>query len=355
MSRQVETTSGEAKNQGPEEMLEVRDYVARYSCCRAEEIGVEKLTGDASTRQYFRTTLPDGRSFIVARYPEPFDPISHSYCDVTKLFLVAGLPVPRLLDVNGDRAMMLQEDLGDVRLQDWLPSATDEDCRLAYREAVDLIVRIQRATQLAYDRESAASRLAFDVEKLSWELRYFSSNFFEKYLQSPLATDLAERVQGEFVQMASELAAAPRVLTHRDFHSRNLMLFNGRQYIIDHQDARMGPPSYDVASLLGDPYVELDDELVEEMIAYFLESKSRDSGDPLDAQARSEFMKEYDLMAAQRLLKATGTYAYQTAVVGNQVYVPYIPRSLSRAIRAMERLNRFPAIRQALDVVAGRW
>jgi hypothetical protein len=351
MSRQVESTSGEVKNQGPEEMLAVRDYVARYSCCRAEEIAVERLTGDASTRQYFRTALPDGRSFIIARYPEPFDPASHSYCDVTKLFLVAGLPVPRLFDVNGELGMMLQEDLGDVRLQDWLPTATTEEHRLAYREAVDLIVRIQAATELAYDRGSIASRLAFDVEKLGWELRYFYTNFFEKYLQSPLAADVAEQVQDEFLQIASELAAVPRVLTHRDFHSRNLMLTGSREHIIDHQDARMGPPSYDLASLLGDPYVELDDELVEEMITHFLESH----GGNATSEARAEFRAEFELMSVQRLLKATGTYAYQTAVVGNQVYVPYIPRSLSRAIRAMERLNRFPAIRRALDAVAGRW
>jgi hypothetical protein len=338
------------------EIERVREYAGDFFCTDPEDIAVEKLTGDASTRRYFRLRLPDGKTFIVACYAEPFDPATHPYCDVTALFRSAGLPVPDLLDVDGPRAMMLVQDLGDLRLQDWVPRATADARRRAYREAVDLILRIQEATRLAFERGSVASRLAFDEEKLGWELRFFYTTFFEAYLQQPLPDDQRERVLAECEHIARELAARPRVLTHRDFHSRNLMLWDGRQYIIDHQDARQGPSSYDLASLLGDPYVVLEPDLVEEMFAYFVQRKAEQKGPgahPLDGR---EFEHEYEVMMVQRLLKATGTYAYQTAVVGTTVYVPYIGRALRGALRALDRLGQYPALHRAvaraLDTIA---
>jgi len=328
----------------------VRAYAARVFALTTSAVRAEKLAGDASMRQYFRVHLPDGRHYVVARYPEPFDPTTHPYCDVTALFLKAGLPVPMILDADGERAMMLLEDLGDLRLQDWLPWASIEERRAAYREAVELILRIQDATALARECGSVASRLAFDVEKLEGELHFFFVNFFERYLGLSLDPERAERLHEEFRQMATELAAIPRVLTHRDFHSRNLMWHRDRLYIIDHQDARLGPPSYDLASLLGDPYVELEEVLIEEMLELFLQEKAR--GEERWSSERCQmFRRELELMSLQRLLKATGTYAYQTAVLSNSVYVPYIPRALQRAARVLFRLERFPALQEVFDEI----
>ncbi len=333
----------------------IEDTVRAYAACvfglAPHGVRVERLAGDASVRQYFRVYFPDGSHYVVARYPEPFDPATHPYCDVTALFLKAGLPVPKLFDADGERAMMLLEDLGDIRLQDWLPAARPQERRAIYREAVRLILRIQEATRLAEECGSVAARLAFDVEKLDWELRFFFTNFFEKHLGLSLDLERVERLHAEFLEIATELAAIPRVLTHRDFHSRNLMLHRGRLYIIDHQDARLGPPSYDLASLLGDPYVELEDALAEEMIEFFLEQKARVDASWRLAKRHALFRQEMDLMSLQRLLKATGTYAYQTAVLGNPVYAPYIPRALRRAARVLFRLGRFPALQEAFEEI----
>lgn len=328
----------------------VRAYAARVFGLPASAVRARRLAGDASMRQYFRIVLPDERRYVVARYPEPFDPATHPYCDVTALFLKAGLPVPSIFDADGEQALMLLEDLGDVRLQDWLATAEPEARRSAYREAIRLILRIQDATRLAQECGSVAARLAFDVEKLDGELCFFFTNFFEKYLDLSLEAEHRERLHEEFREIAAELAAIPRVLTHRDFHSRNLMWHRGQLYIIDHQDARLGPPSYDVASLLGDPYVELEDALIEEMVAFFLEEKARADAAWSSARCRA-FRGELDLMLLQRLLKATGTYAYQTAVLGNSVYIPYIPRALQRAARVLSRLGRFPALQRAFEEV----
>ena len=118
--------------------------------------------------------------------------------------------------------------------------------------------------------------IAFDVEKLTWELDFFIKHFLEAYRgvvhrRRPRATAL----RAEFAALVDELAAEPRVLCHRDYHSRNLMLHDDRLYIIDFQDARMGPDTYDLVSLLRDSYVDLPEQTVDELIAYFLALKGQ--------------------------------------------------------------------------------
>lgn len=305
---------------------------------------VERLTGDASTRQYFRLHAANA-SWIAAIYQERFDARENTFCTVTELFAQAHLPVPRIVAAAGDYGAILLEDLGDVRLQDWLETASPAERRQAYQESVRLIVDIQAATELAVSTGSIAGRLAFDEAKLMWELEYFYRHYFKNYLQINFAEARENALMAELRAIARELAARPRVLCHRDFHSRNLMLCQGRQYIIDHQDARLGPHSYDLASLLRDPYVELDEPIIAELYNYYVAAKRAEGA---SEEWAAEFRGEFELMTVQRIVKAIGTYAYQTAVVKNTVYTPYIPRAIATATAAAERLGRFPELRAAL-------
>jgi aminoglycoside/choline kinase family phosphotransferase len=335
---------------------------------RSSEVVVTRVTGDASTRVYFRAAAGE-RSLIIAQYSAPFDetvPASErlsrqedcnpsarltfandpcAQLETTELFLEAGLPVPRILGCSGEEAILLLEDVGDLRLQDWLSVHSDAECLEAYRAALEMVVTIQEATERACRPGSICSTLAFDEAKLRWELGFFFANYFNRYLHLRLDSDTANAVQAEFRELCAELASRPRVLTHRDYHARNLMMHNGRMYIIDFQDARMGPASYDVASLLSDPYSPLSREGAAELASQFVEMKSR-SKRPLEDG--SCFEVELQLMTVQRMLKAVGTYSSQ-AVAGNDVYLPYIKPAIDRALVAMMKLNRFDAIRTLLE------
>src|SRR5207245_4095769 len=121
------------------------------------------------------------------------------------------------------------------------------------------------------------------------------------YRGAALADDDRANLNEEWAAITRELAAEPRVLCHRDYHSRNLMLHDASLYIIDFQDARMGPDTYDLASLLRDSYVDISDRELEELIAYFLALK----GCAHDTEA-DLFRRRFDLMALQRNLKALG-------------------------------------------------
>src|SRR5689334_16466892 len=128
-----------------------------------------------------------------------------------------------------------------------------------------------------------------------------------------------------------------------DYHSRNLMLTEDSLYIIDFQDARMGPDTYDLASLLRDSYVDITDRDLDELIAYFIAL----SGRARDRRA-DEFRRRFDVMALQRNLKALGTFGYQTTTRRNPVYIQYIPRTLRYVRSNLEKYPRFARLRELL-------
>ncbi len=303
------------------------------------------LTPDASTRKYFRIGWKKGKA-VAAVYPEPFDPEFHPYLDVTHLFLECGIPVPQIYAVDGDAGIIVQEDLGDRQLFNVYETETEEQCEEYKEQAISLIAKIQKATDKAYQMHSIASRLAFDEAKLSWELDFFVEHYFGSLRHEELRHPEAAELKAELNDISAELAAVPRVLCHRDFHAANLMLDSKNNLrVVDHQDARMGPASYDLVSFLLDRRPSLPS--LAELRGYrlfFLEERRLLGFDALDPD---EFAREFRLMTIQRGLKATGTFSYQTAVCGRgAAYKDFIEPTLQIVLQAADWLDRFPALRR---------
>jgi N-acetylmuramate 1-kinase len=305
------------------------------------------LTPDASPRNYFRISWRKGKA-VAAVYPEPFDPDIHPYLDVTRLFLESGIPVPEIYAVDGQSGVIVQEDLGDRQLFRVYEAAREDECDEYKERAVNLIAQIQKATDAAFERQSIASRLAFDEPKLSWELDFFVEHYFGSLRSETLRHAEAAELKAELNDIAAELAARPRVLCHRDFHAANLMVDeNDRLRVVDHQDARMGPVTYDLVSFLLDRRPE--PPSLAELRAYrlFLLEERRLLG--LGALDPDEVAQEFRLMTIQRGLKATGTFSYQTAVCNRgSVYEQFIQPTLCIVLQAADWLDRFPALRRII-------
>jgi aminoglycoside/choline kinase family phosphotransferase len=316
------------------------DRFLAYSGYAARDPKIVPLTGDASDRKYFRILLPDGDSIVLALHAEPFDLETLPFANVGELFRQVPLPVPAILGHSNADGVLALQDLGDVTLQAHLGAATPAEHAALYREAVTFIELLQRrGPELAADR-FLPYRIAFDVEKLTWEFDFFTKHFLEGYRGNVLTNAERQALAAEWRAIAEALAAEPRVLCHRDYHSRNLMFHGGGLHIIDFQDARMGPDTYDLVSLLRDSYVDVTDRELDELIAYFLALK----GNP-DA---TRFRERFDLMALQRNLKALGTFGYQTMTRRNPVYIQYTPRTLHYARTNLEKYPRFGRLREIL-------
>ena len=303
---------------------------------------VMPLTGDASDRRYFRVLLNDSTSIVLSLHQGPIEFERMPFVAVAKLFAAVPLPVPRILHHSDPLGVLGLEDLGDVTLQAHLGAATAAEHAALYRQAVTLIAKLQQRGEALRSDDYPPYRVAFDVEKLTWELEFFVKQFLLGYKGVAPTDAEREALREEWAAIVNELAGEPRVLCHRDYHSRNLMLHDGSLYIIDFQDARMGPDTYDLVSLLRDSYVDLTPQQVDELIAFFCALKGGTAPDP-------EFRRRFDLMALQRNLKALGTFGYMTTSRNNTVYIQYIPRTLAYVKTNLAKYPRFDRLRDLLE------
>ncbi len=302
---------------------------------------VVPLTGDASDRRYFRVIPADRPSYVLAVHASPFAADALPFVNVAELFTRMSAPVPRVLGSAGDLGVLALEDLGDVTLQAHLGVATPQEHTALYYEAIALVELFQRRGREFAGPDFLPYGVSFDVPKLTWELDFFMKHFLEAYRGVGWGPGERDALRAELVAIAEELSAEPPVLCHRDFHSRNLMLHGGRLAVIDFQDARMGPDTYDLASLLRDSYVDIADEMIDTLLDRFLMLANR-----LDE--RDQFRTRFDLMSLQRNMKALGTFGFQTTARGNPVYIQYIPRTLSHVRENLHKYSRFGRMAELL-------
>jgi aminoglycoside/choline kinase family phosphotransferase len=308
--------------------IRLAEYLRTHRKADAATMEVAALSGDASTRRYFRLTPKQGPSSIVALYPDPFDAAATPFYTIGQVLIQMRLPVPKLLDHDGPLGVYEQEDLGDLTLQHVLNQASPAQKVDLYREAIDEIALVQREAPKVPQR-AVCFHTAFDIEKLSWELHYFEKHFLELHRRVDLSVEDRSKLAEGFHSLAAQIASWPRVLCHRDYHSRNLMQHGSRLYWIDYQDARMGPATYDLASLLRDSYVTLDEEFVKDRAEEFRQKAAPEEN-------RETFQQRFELMSIQRNLKALGTFGYMAVVRHNPVYLPYIPGTLAHVKRNLD-------------------
>jgi N-acetylmuramate 1-kinase len=214
-----------------------------------------------------------------------------------------------------------------------------------YKQAVDVLVQIQVKASTPEDPACLAFHRSFDVSLLMWEFDHFLEYGIVARQGKPMCADDWTVIREEFHRIAELLAAQPRVFVHRDYHSRNLMVDGMRLGVIDFQDALMGPAAYDLASLVRDAYIQLDEALVDELVEYYL-GHMADRG--MGHTDRTAFRRVFDLTSIQRNLKAAGRFVYIDRVKGNPKFLADIPRVLSYVKRNLQKYPELEPLRQHL-------
>ena len=286
----------------------------------------ETLPGDASTRRFHRLYLAGGGTRIVMDYGAPFVGETDDV-RLARIFESARLPVARVLDVLEDAGCLLLEDLGDLTLEQALErgGGRRESPGTLYARAVELAADIATRGTVSLAGSERASGPALDADRFGFEMRFFVEHFIQGFLggAAPPSTE------GALQRLAVEVAGHPRVMCHRDYHSRNIMVRgDGTLAMVDIQDARWGPDTYDIASLLRDAYVDLDETDVRESFERYVRL--------LPAGQDPEALRHrFHLAATQRMIKALGTFGYQIVRLGRERYRDAIPRTLGRLDRTL--------------------
>jgi hypothetical protein len=272
----------------------------------------QPLAGDASVRAYFRITH-GGETYMLAYYPEEVRPQLRRFMDAYTAVSPSGR-IPAVLH-QGDFAV-LQHDVGDRTLFDVLHENREEGIRL-YREALSLLAAFQQAR--------ADVNPPFTAESFTAELEMAREYYVEQLMGAP-----AEGLKSIFDNLSRKVASHPYVLCHRDFHGQNLHVVNDTVYLIDYQDLRMGPDTYDLASLLRDRGVAriIGDETELELLDHYRGLIGADDS----------IRRRYFETLLQRSIKILGTFSKQPIVRGRMHYLDFIPPTLESIRRCLDEL-----------------
>ena len=319
------------------------------------------LAGDASNRRYFRIELTGAtaRSVILMQLAEPEafkqseEAVSGAAHQVTELPFLnilshlskAGVSVPRLYHYDQPTGLLYLEDFGDLTLSEACREASAADLDARYTQAVDALVHMQVKATSSADPNCLAFHRSFDVPLLMWEFDHFLEYGIEARQGTPMKDEGRREIRGAFGKIAELLAGEPRVFVHRDYHSRNLMVDGARLGVIDFQDALMGPATYDLASLLRDAYIELDEALIDRLINRYLDQLATHRQVWTN---REVFRRLFDFTSIQRNLKAAGRFVYIDRVKGNPKFLSDIPRTLGYVRRNLYKYPELFALRSAL-------
>ncbi|OGL41402.1 MAG: hypothetical protein A2043_05405 [Candidatus Schekmanbacteria bacterium GWA2_38_9] len=329
----------------PSMSLKIKLAIENLHKGKIETLKTEKLPGDASDRSFYRYSYKTGgakKSLIVMELQEGFSGKNLSFIDVQEHLKKSGLRVPEIYGFDGDEKFLLLEDLGDETMERRLSFLDGKRKKNLYEKAVALLVHLQVKASIPKKPKSIAFTLSFDVEKFMFELNFFREHYLEGLLMAEISNDDLINLNNEFLKLSQKLAQEPRVFAHRDYHSRNLMVVGNELAMVDFQDARMGLCQYDLASLLRDSYVVLDDSLRDGLIEYYILRIDEHYSTNTD---RKEFRKLFDFMSVQRNIKAIGTFAFQKMGKGNDFYLQYIPDTLRYVKENLEKYEELKGLK----------
>ena len=298
-------------------------------------------SADASFRRYFRASFDDGTTRVVMDAP-PEREDCRPWLHVQGLFHAAGAHVPEVLASDLEQGFLLLSDLGSTT---YLAAFDADNTPRLYRDAVDALVRIQRA--------SRPRRLPpYDRALLRRELDLFPDWYVAKHLKIELADAQRRVLAATFEKILAVNLAEPQVYVHRDYHSRNLMVTNDNPGVIDFQDAVYGPISYDLVSLFKDAYVEWPEDLVLDWLVRYWE-KARAAGLPVHADF-ADFYRDYEWMGVQRHIKVLGIFARLCHRDGKDGYLKDMPLVAKYLRAACERYRDLGPFLKLLDQIENR-
>ena len=280
------------------------------------DIHITLLTGDASTRKYYRVEHSGG-SFVLMK-GDPF-PDSDPNLQSLKAYSEMGINVPSVHKVFPELGVMIQQDVGNMHLQ--LVKDMGH-LKKYYEEAVNILITFQKKafSHEKDGRDIYPNKIRFTHEKFMSELN-MTTEYYVNGIRGVKGSDRQKnRLQELYTNIINEMMEQPFLLQHRDYHSRNLMVHSDKLYVIDIQDSRLGPFTYDVASLVIDPYIELDNVLCDDIIdSYYKGIKDIVKCD------HGQYLRYYNLCFLQRGIKILGTFAHQKINRNNPNYLKYIP------------------------------
>lgn len=303
---------------------------------------IERLTGDASTRRYYRLHT-EKHSFVVC-LDNPLDTGENCFVKMQEFLEKQSVRVPKIHDKNIKKGYLLEEDLGDQTLLQYLSkiSSRSEEKEI-YKKVISILLEMHKIPITLIEQENLFQN-KFDKEKFMEEIKFSTKYFLTKFLNID-DDKICLSIEHEFEKICERIANEKMVFTHRDYHSRNIMIKDDEYIVIDFQDARWGIPQYDLVSMLEDCYYLIDEGHKQELIQFYYDNL------PSEIHGQNsfdKFMSLYNDMALQRVFKAIGSFSYIYETRKDLRYVKYIGFAMEKIKQIMLSNSEYGELRKIL-------
>lgn len=293
-----------------------------------------KLRKEASNRQFYRVEL-NGHQQCVVMVLDQADDVklaAQKIIDATEVFKFHKINVPDIFRFFPDEGVFILRDMGRTSLELFCVKYGKIKVVSLYKKIMEQFLGMARSETPPELLQKLPCQTMFTGDIFFKELKHF---LLHSRMADHMSPESLTELEEEWMRLSQTLADQPKVLLHRDLHSRNILVTQEEEIaIVDHQDARMGPYTYDLVSLLKDSYVDLPIHVERTLLEYYLNECQ--SGVFFSDEA--SFFRDYYLCLFQRSLKAAGTFFYQVREKKNLKYKRYIPTVISYALVALDKL-----------------
>ena len=309
-----------------------------------DHLTVEWLAGDGSDRCYFRVRSPELTKSLVLMQLSGTDAENlkrgrYDWVEISDLLRANQIAAPGCVAILADHAAIIIDDYGDIMLEsvalELHKNGKHNEVLSFFNKALQTVGHF-----LSIDPTpgSVWTSRSFDQERFEWELRFFLTKYLEPVAHYTLSASEEVEFCNDIRAISTFLASASRYFVHRDFHSRNVMIHNNSIAVIDFQDARLGPPSYDLVSLVFDSYVPLAPESRLQLLNEGFEIIEAFGQSQAAARAKDEWRP----MLLQRQLKAIGSFGYLTVDKHKGDYIKNVAPALQTLFDAGVQDGRWP-------------
>ncbi|MFL2788273.1 MAG: aminoglycoside phosphotransferase family protein [Paracoccaceae bacterium] len=269
----------------------------------------EKITSDASNRKYQRLTKGNKTVILMDSNPEENEPVNN-FIYFTNFLRKHNFSAPKIYDSDIPNGLLLLEDLGARNFADILKVTPKVETNI-YKEAVNQLIMIQ-------SKGTPKQAKPYSTEILVEEALLFT----EWYLGEVNSSRLSKQFTSLLTPLLKKIDQTKPTLVLRDFHAENLIWINSRKNfkrvgLLDYQDALIGHPAYDIASLLKDARRDVSIEVRDEMMSHYLEKTKHN---------KDLFLRDYSILSAQRNLKIIGIFSRLSIRDKKNNYIKLIPR-----------------------------
>ncbi len=279
---------------------------------------LKKISGDASFREFYRLKKNNKTSIIVLAKKEKFKNLG-VYAVINKVLNSNKINAPKLLSNHYKNEMIEISDLGEKSFYHHVISKKNK--LNSYKSVIKLLIKIQK---IKIKKRYKFEKLKITIPKYTlFNLHKESDLFFDWYLKYVLKNKKIAKIKkilrSELNKVYKKLNYQNTTFVHRDFHVSNIMINKKKLGIIDSQDAIIGNPLYDIASLIDDVRIKLPCKLQSKLLDFY-HKNSKLKNDHIQ-----KLKNDFDILSVQRNLKILGIFVRLYKRDNKNNYLKFLP------------------------------